>query len=88
MAFSEASAARGALLSLVYSLGLGLPFILLGLLFTRAAGAIAFLRRHNLAIMRIGGAMLVLVGILLVTGWWMDLTIWLRVTIPGFETAL
>lgn len=88
MAFSEASAARGALLSLVYSFGLGLPFILLGLLFTRAAGAIAFLRRHNLAIMRIGGAMLVLVGILLVTGWWMDFTIWLRVTIPGFETAL
>jgi cytochrome c-type biogenesis protein len=88
MAFSEASAARGALLSLVYSFGLGLPFILLGLLFTRAAGAIAFLRRHNLAIMRIGGAMLVLVGILLVTGWWMDFTICLRVTIPGFETAL
>lgn len=88
MAFSEASAARGALLSLVYSFGLGLPFILLGLLFTRAAGAIAFLRRHNLVIMRIGGAMLVLVGILLVTGWWMDFTIWLRVTIPGFETAL
>lgn len=88
MAFSEASAARGALLSLVYSFGLGLPFILLGLLFTRAAGAIAFLRRHNLAIMRIGGGMLVLVGILLLTGWWADFTIWLRVTLPGFETAL
>ncbi len=88
LAFSEASAARGAFLSLVYSLGLGLPFILLGLLFTRAARAITFLRRHNLAIMRIGGAMLVLVGILLVTGWWTDFTIWLRVTVPGFETAL
>jgi cytochrome c-type biogenesis protein len=88
LAFSEASAARGAFLSLVYSLGLGLPFILLGLLFTRATRAITFLRRHNLAIMRIGGAMLVLVGILLVTGWWADFTIWLRVTVPGFETAL
>jgi cytochrome c-type biogenesis protein len=88
LAFSEASAARGAFLSLVYSLGLGLPFILLGLLFTRATRAITFLRRHNLAIMRIGGAMLVLVGILLVTGWWTDFTIWLRVTVPGFETAL
>lgn len=88
LAFSEASAARGALLSLVYSFGLGLPFVVLGLVFTRAAGAIAFLRRHNLAIMRIGGAMLVLVGILLVTGWWTDFTIWLRVTLPGFETAL
>ncbi len=88
LAFSEASAARGAFLSLVYSLGLGLPFILLGLLFARATRAITFLRRHNLAIMRIGGAMLVLVGILLVTGWWTDFTIWLRVTVPGFETAL
>ena len=88
LAFSEASAARGAFLSLVYSLGLGLPFVLLGLLFTRATRAITFLRRHNLAIMRIGGAMLVLVGILLVTGWWTDFTIWLRVTVPGFETAL
>ena len=88
LAFTEASAARGALLSLVYSFGLGLPFILLGLLFTRAAGAIAFLRRHNLLIMRIGGAMLVLVGVLLLTGWWTDFTIWLRVTLPGFETAL
>lgn len=88
LAFSEASAARGAFLSLVYSLGLGLPFILLGLLFSRATRAITFLRRHNLAIMRIGGAMLVLVGILLVTGWWADFTIWLRVTVPGFETAL
>ena len=88
LAFTEASALRGALLSLVYSFGLGLPFILLGLLFTRAAGAIKFLRRHNLLIMRIGGAMLVLVGVLLVTGWWTDFTIWLRITIPGFETAL
>jgi cytochrome c-type biogenesis protein len=88
MAFTEASALRGAFLSLIYSLGLGLPFILLALFFSRAAGAIAFLRKHNLIIMRIGGAMLVLVGILLVTGWWMDFTIWLRVTIPGFETAL
>lgn len=88
LAFSEASAARGALLSLVYSLGLGLPFILLALLFTRAARALAFVRRHNLVIMRIGGAMLVLVGILLLTGWWTDFTIWLRVTLPGFETVI
>lgn len=88
LAFSEASAARGAFLSLIYSLGLGLPFILLALLFTRAARALAFVRRHNLVIMRIGGAMLVLVGILLLTGWWTDFTIWLRVTLPGFETVI
>ena len=88
LAFSEASAARGAFLSLIYSFGLGLPFILLALLFTRAARALAFVRRHNLVIMRIGGAMLVLVGVLLLTGWWTDFTIWLRVTLPGFETVI
>jgi cytochrome c-type biogenesis protein len=87
LAFTEASAARGALLSLVYSLGLGLPFILIGLLFTRAARALKFLRTHNLAIMRIGGAMLVVVGLLLLTGAWTEFTIWLRVTMPGFETV-
>ena len=88
LAFTEASAARGALLSLVYSLGLGLPFILLGLFFSRTARALNFLRKHNLAIMRIGGILLVIVGVLLITGAWAEFTIWLRVTLPGFETVM
>jgi cytochrome c-type biogenesis protein len=88
LAFTEASAARGALLSLVYCLGLGLPFILLGLLFTRMGRAIGWIRNHYELVMRIGGGMLVVVGVLLVSGLWLDFTIWLRVTIPGFETAL
>ena len=88
LAFTEASAARGALLSLVYSLGLGLPFILLGLFFSRTARALNFLRTHNLAIMRIGGILLVIVGLLLITGAWAEFTIWLRVTLPGFETVM
>lgn len=88
LAFTEASAARGAILSFAYCIGLGLPFILLGVLFSRAAGALAFVRRHYEVVMRIGGGMLVLVGILLVSGAWTQFTIWLRVTIPGFETVL
>lgn len=88
MAFSEASAARGALLSLVYCLGLGLPFVLFALLFSRAARATAFIRAHYLVIMRLGGGMLVLVGLLMVTGLWLQFTIWLRTLVPGFETAL
>ena len=88
LAFTEASAARGAFLSLIYSLGLGLPFILLGLFFSRTARALNFLRTHNLAIMRIGGVMLVIVGLLLITGAWAEFTIWLRVTLPGFETVI
>ena len=88
LAFSEASAARGALLSLVYSIGLGVPFILLGLLFTRTARALKFLRTHTLVIMRVGGAMMVIVGVLLVAGAWTEFTIWLRVMLPGFETVI
>lgn len=88
LAFTEASALRGAILSLAYCLGLGLPFILLALAFSRMAGAIGWVREHYVWVMRLGGGMLVLVGILLVTGVWTDFTVWLRVQVPGFETAL
>lgn len=88
LAFTEASAARGALLSLVYCLGLGLPFILLGLLFRQAAGTLAWVRRHYALIMRIGGGLLVAIGLLLVSGVWDSITIWMRTLVPGFETPL
>lgn len=88
LAFAEASAARGAFLSFVYCLGLGLPFVLLALAFSRMAGAIGWIRRHYVWVMRIGGGMLILVGLLLVTGLWTEFTIWLRVTMPGFSTPL
>jgi cytochrome c-type biogenesis protein len=88
LAFTEASALRGAVLSFAYCLGLGLPFVVLAVAFSRLAGAVSFLRRHSLVIMRVGGVLLVLVGVLLVTGLWNDLTVWLRVTAPGFETSL
>ena len=88
LAFTEASAARGALLSMVYCLGLGLPFILLGLLFRQAAGTLAWVRRHYVLIMRIGGGLLVAIGILLGTGVWDSLTIWMRTLVPGFETPI
>lgn len=88
LAFSEASALRGAVLSFVYCLGLGLPFVLLGLAFSRMAGAIGWIRRNYVWVMRIGGGMLIVVGLLLVTGLWTEFTIWLRVQVPGFETAL
>ncbi len=88
LAFSQASAARGAILSLFYCLGLGLPFVLLAVAFSRFAGALGWVRRHYVWVMRIGGGLLIVVGLLLVTGLWTDLTIWLRVQVPGFETPL
>ncbi|MSO26930.1 MAG: cytochrome c biogenesis protein CcdA [Candidatus Nanopelagicales bacterium] len=88
LAFTEASALRGALLSFVYCLGLGLPFVLLAVFFSRTARALAWVKGHYLLVMRIGGAMLVIVGVLLVTGVWTDFTIWLRTSVPTFETVL
>lgn len=88
LAFAEASAARGALLSLAYCLGLGLPFVLLGLAFRRLAGALAWVRRHYAVVMRVGGGLLVLIGLLLVTGLWTEVTVWMRTLVPGFEVAL
>jgi len=88
LAFTEASAARGALLSFVYCLGLGLPFVVVGLLFRRLLGTIGWVRKHSYLVMRIGGGMLVAIGLLLVTGLWDDITIGLRSWVGGFGTFL
>jgi cytochrome c-type biogenesis protein len=88
LAFTEASAARGALLSFFYCLGLGLPFIIVGRLFRRAMGTIGWVRRHSMLVMRIGGVMLVAIGFLLITGLWDDLTIGLRSWAGGFGVFL
>ena len=88
LALTEGTAARGALLSVAYSLGLGLPFVSAGLAFRRMLGAVAWVRRHQVWVTRAGGAMLVLVGVLLVTGVW-DLWVGeLRNWVGGFEVAV
>jgi cytochrome c-type biogenesis protein len=80
--------ARGLLLVLAYSLGLGLPFVLLALGAGWAVRATAWMRRHARHIQLAGGALLVLVGVLLVTGLWGAFIAWLRVPIGGFTTPL
>ena len=88
MAFTEASAARGALLSLAYCVGLGLPFLLVGLAFRRGLGALGWVKRHYAVVMRVGGGLLVLIGVLLVTGWWGEVTIWMRTWVDIYSPAL
>jgi cytochrome c-type biogenesis protein len=78
LAFTEATATRGALLGVAYCLGLGVPFVLVALGARWAMGATTFLRRHAAAVTRVGGALLVLVGLLLVTGAWTEMMQWLR----------
>ncbi|MCU7824167.1 cytochrome c biogenesis CcdA family protein [Kitasatospora sp. DSM 101779] len=67
---AQASAGRGALLMTVYCAGLGVPFILAALAFRKALGAFGWVKQHYQWVMRIGGGMLVAVGLLLVTGVW------------------
>jgi cytochrome c-type biogenesis protein len=88
LAITEASAWRGALLSLAYCAGLGLPFVATALAYRRALGAFGAVKRHYPLVMRIGGGMLVLIGVLLVSGLWGDLTIELRSWISGFEPVI
>jgi cytochrome c-type biogenesis protein len=89
LSINEATPGRGALLSAVYALGLGLPFILASLAYRRMLGAFAFIRRHQQWVTRIGGLMLVLVGVLLVTGWWSHLVTWLQLhLITSYETPV
>lgn len=85
LALNEASATRGALLMLFYCIGLGLPFILAAVAARRAAGGMAWVKRHYSLIMGVGGGMLVVLGVLLVTGLWAELAVQMRVWAAGFE---
>ena len=88
LAYTQASAGRGALLTFFYCLGLGLPFILTGLAFRRALGAFEVVKRHYGLVMGIGGGLLVVIGVLLVTGLWDRLMISLRVMAATTTTVL
>jgi cytochrome c-type biogenesis protein len=79
---------RGALLGLFYCIGLGIPFLLVALGFDWVAGSVAFLKRHIRAINIIGGVLLVIIGILMVTGLWSELLSQFLAVIQGFEPAL
>ncbi|MGY1707964.1 cytochrome c biogenesis CcdA family protein [Geodermatophilus sp. SYSU D00758] len=91
LAYVEATAGRGALLGVAYCAGLGIPFVLVALGARWALGATSVLRRHARTVTRVGGALLVVVGVLLVTGAWTEMMGWLRswLAATGFaETSL
>lgn len=79
---------RGAVLAFSYSLGLGLPFLAAAAGATRAFRVFAFARRHAAGIMRGGGILLVVVGLLQVTGLWVALIARMQGLITGFQPVL
>lgn len=88
LAFVEGGAGRGMLLSLLYCIGLGLPFVLAALAYRRALGTFAWLRRHTRAVTVVGGLMLVLVGLMMVSGLWAELTIAMQQWAADFQTVI
>jgi cytochrome c-type biogenesis protein len=71
---------RAVVLALAYSLGLGVPFVLFGLFFAKLIGVFQAVRRNSRWVTRIGGVLLIGVGIALVTGGWNSFLIWLLTT--------
>ncbi|RNL82018.1 cytochrome c biogenesis CcdA family protein [Halostreptopolyspora alba] len=88
LAFQEGTAVRGAVLSLAYCAGLGSPFVLAAVLYRRALGAFGWVRRHYHAVVVAGGAMLVAVGLLLVTGLWTAMTAGVQQWTASFTTVI
>ena len=88
LGLNEGTALRGGILAVAYCLGLGLPFVLTALAFSRAMTAFSWVKKHYVAIMRTGGAMLVIIGVLLVTGAWNDLVVGIQVWANRFAPAV
>ena len=84
LAAVQGSAARGTVLAAAYSLGLGLPFIGFGAGLPRLLRLSTLMRRHGAWVTRLGGLLLVAVGLALLTGAWTEFINWLRATVgPG-----
>ena len=88
LGMNEGTLLRGATLALVFCLGLGVPFLALAVWFERSGPVLAWLRKRRRGLQLFGGAMLVTLGVLLVTGLWVRLTGVLQGWIDGFWVAI
>ncbi|GAA3789832.1 cytochrome c biogenesis CcdA family protein [Streptomyces phyllanthi] len=85
---NEASAGRGALLTVAYCLGLGVPFVLAAVAFRKALGAFGWVKRHYVWVLRIGGGMMIATGLLLLTGAWDRIVQEMQVWSNGFTVGI
>jgi len=79
LGLSSGTAAKGALLAFVYALGIGIPFLIVAFAVDRGVTMFGFARRHARAITRAGGLLLIVVGLLEVTGAWAGAMSWIQV---------
>ncbi|MFB7030816.1 MULTISPECIES: cytochrome c biogenesis CcdA family protein [unclassified Streptomyces] len=88
LALEQASAGRGALLAFAYCLGLGVPFVLAAIAFRKALGAFDWVKRHYVWVMRIGGGMMIVTGVLLLTGAWDSMVATMQGWSNGFTVGI
>ncbi|MFJ5839861.1 cytochrome c biogenesis CcdA family protein [Streptomyces shenzhenensis] len=88
LAMNQASAGRGALLTVAYCVGLGVPFVLAAMAFRKALGAFGWVKRHYVWVMRIGGTMMIVTGVLLLTGAWDRLVQEMQTWSNGFTVGI
>ncbi|WP_434742487.1 cytochrome c biogenesis CcdA family protein [Micromonospora sp. SH-82] len=79
---------RAVVLAVAYCVGLGLPFVIFGLGFQRLLGVFKAIRRNSRWVTRAGGALLILIGLALVTGGWQNFVIWLQTTVGVGEVSI
>jgi cytochrome c-type biogenesis protein len=88
LSLEQASAGRGVLLASAFTIGIGLPFILLAFGFGWATKSVGFIRKNIRTVNLIGGALLMVLGILMATGLWNGLTSWLQEVTASFVLAI
>jgi cytochrome c-type biogenesis protein len=88
LAMNQSSAGRGAVLTVAYCVGLGVPFVLAAVAFRKALGAFGWVKRHYVWVMRIGGTMMIVTGLLLLTGAWDRLVQEMQTWSTGFTVGI
>ncbi|MFJ2911643.1 cytochrome c biogenesis CcdA family protein [Streptomyces sp. NPDC087228] len=88
LAMQQGTAGRGAILTIAYCLGLGVPFVLAAVAFRKALGAFGWVKRHYAWVMRIGGVMMIVTGLLLLTGAWGTMMQQLQSWSNGFTVGI
>lgn len=88
LASDSGDPARGAILATVYSLGIGIPFVLIAAGFSWATKSVGFVKRHIRTFNLVGGGVLVVIGVLLMTGLWNRFVAWIQVVTSGFTVLL
>jgi cytochrome c-type biogenesis protein len=89
LGLTTGSTTRAGVLAFIYALGLGIPFLIVAFAFQRGASLFSFARRHGRLITQIGGVMLIVVGLLEVTGAWSSAVLWLKIHwLSGYNSPI